>query len=100
MRLALTILLFASMTSSLQAQTTKEKCAAIAGPMMEASDGIATMMQAMIKVDYGDVASAFSAEEAAYFGRLAASQDALLPHMEVFLAELEATALAMRSCAR
>lgn len=100
MRPALIALLFTTLTAPALAQTTKEKCAAIAGPMMEASDGVATMMQAMMKVDYGEVASAFSSDEAAHFGRLGASQEALLPHMKLFLAELEATALAMRSCAR
>jgi len=82
------------------AQSDREKCAAIAGPMMEASDSVSGMVGAMLRIDYSQVARQFGGDEAAQFRRLEAKQKALMPHMEAFLAELEATAMAMRSCSR
>ncbi|WP_192931172.1 hypothetical protein [Gemmobacter serpentinus] len=58
------------------------------------------MSQAMTSIDYGQAIAQFSGTEAEQLRRLDAAQKELMPILNAYLAEMEATAMTMRACAR
>lgn len=100
MRLKLLLNMLILIPLAANAQTTRAKCQAIAPNMINASDGLASMATAMTSLDYTAVIAEFGGEEAEHFRRLDEAQRKLMPVLKDYLSELEATALALRACAR
>ncbi|WP_456386930.1 hypothetical protein [Profundibacter sp.] len=95
--ITLPVLLFAL---GANAQSKKEICAALAPPMLSASDSFITMSSSMRDMDFLIVAGKLDGEEGKKFRNLSRLRDKMMPEFDAFLAELDATALLLRKCSR
>jgi hypothetical protein len=91
---------FTILATSGIAQDRREMCAALAPPMLGASDGMGEMMQGLLELDFKTFGAKLGGEEGAKLAHLATLRDAMTPELNAFLDEFDATALALRACAR
>ncbi|UXX82885.1 hypothetical protein [Roseovarius pelagicus] len=78
----------------------KANCAALSGPVSQASQGFSGMFISMQKLDYRKIGLEFTGKERAQFLKMAELQDRLLPVFEDYLFELETLGLMMSRCSR
>ncbi len=83
-----------------QAETPKAICAALADPMQNASNGMSKLSVSLTALDVTRILPQLSDPERAEFAELERRRQALLPHLNAFLTQLEDTALQTRRCAR
>jgi hypothetical protein len=80
--------------------TTKAKCAAIAGPLSQTGQAFSQMYVALSGIDYHKVGAEFSLKEREQFEKLNEIHGRLLPVFEEYLIELENLGLMMNRCSR
>ena len=86
--------------SHAEAQSKMEKCAAIAGPMLQTSDALSQLSTVISSLDFNQVSAEFDGEEAAAFKGLEIAKGELMPKLNQFLSQLEDGAILMRKCSR
>lgn len=97
---ALMVALIALAATAAGAQDRKEICEAIAPSMLQASDGIGEMASGLLTMDFSTVGAQIGGDEGTRFANLATLRDAMMPELQAFVAEFDAAALDLRSCAR